>query len=112
MVVLRYFNIFGPGQKDHFISEFATRAIKGDYRIIGNDTRSLFVDDAVEISYKLIKRTSNQIINVGNESESKISDVAEIILDILGIDPKTKNITFSRGCERCPDIKNEKYNKF
>lgn len=119
-LILRYFNVYGPYQKDHFISEFATRVINGDYYIIGNDTRSFcFIDDAVEISYELIKSASNEIINVGNQSESKISDVAKIILDILGVDPtKLEILPSPKGSvsRRCPDTSKMKskikFNKY
>ena len=32
-LVIRYFNIYGPGQVDHFISEFVERVSKGEYYI-------------------------------------------------------------------------------
>ena len=41
-LIIRYFNIYGPRQKDHFISEFVDRCKNGEYYIKGNDTRSFW----------------------------------------------------------------------
>jgi UDP-glucose 4-epimerase len=57
-LVIRYFNIYGPGQVDHFISEFVDRISKGEYYIKGNDTRSFcYIDDAVEITHQLDRKS-------------------------------------------------------
>src|SRR6056300_1350777 len=39
-LIIRYFNVYGPGQVDHFINEFVERCKQGLYYIKGNDTRS------------------------------------------------------------------------
>lgn len=105
-LVIRYFNIYGPGQVDHFISEFVDRASKGEYFIKGDDTRSFcYIDDAVEITHRLVKDHSGHIVNVGRQKETRISDVAKIILDIMEVDPNRLEI-FSgpKGSakRRCP----------
>jgi len=108
-LVLRYFNVYGPKQVDHFISEFVERALAGEYYIKGNDTRSFcYIDDAVEITHRLVMSESNKIVNVGNDQEYLISDVAQIILEILGIDPTKLEIEPGpKGSvtRRCPDIR-------
>lgn len=106
-LVLRYFNVYGPKQKDHFISEFVERVKQGEYYINGNDTRSFcYIDDVVFITHELIKNAKNKIINVGRQEEIQIEDVAKCILDIIGIDPSILKI--NKGPEgsakrRCPD---------
>jgi nucleoside-diphosphate-sugar epimerase len=66
-LIIRYFNVYGPNQKDHFIPEFIDRALNGEYYILGDETRSFcYIDDAIE---------------------TKISDVAKIILDLMDVDP-------------------------
>ena len=106
-LVLRYFNVYGPKQKDHFISEFVERVKQGEYYINGNDTRSFcYIDDVVFITHELIKNAKNKIINVGRQEEIQIEDVAKCILDIMGIDPSILKI--NKGPEgsakrRCPD---------
>ena len=106
-LVLRYFNVYGPKQKDHFISEFVERVKLGEYYINGNDTRSFcYIDDVVFITHELIKNAKNKIINVGRQEEIQIEDVAKCILDIMGVDPTKLKI--NKGPEgsakrRCPD---------
>ena len=70
-LIIRYFNVYGPGQIDHFISEFVERCKKGEYYIVGNDTRSFcYVDDAVRMTDILIQAASNQTVNVGHDIET------------------------------------------
>lgn len=106
-LVIRYFNIYGPGQKDHFISEFVERVSAGEYYIKGDDTRSFcYVADAVEITHKLVESCSNEIVNVGRQEEIQISDVARIIMDIMGVDPNRLEILpgpVGSAKRRCPD---------
>ena len=106
-LVLRYFNVYGPKQKDHFIGEFVERVKQGEYYINGNDTRSFcYVDDVVFITHELVKNAKNKIVNVGRQEETQIEDVAKCILDIMGVDPTKLKI--NKGSEgsakrRCPD---------
>jgi nucleoside-diphosphate-sugar epimerase len=106
-LVIRYFNVYGPRQRIHFIDEFVSRALAGEYYIIGNETRSFcYVDDAVEMTHQLVKKESNQIVNVGNQHEVEISTVAKLILNTMGIDPNRLKILPSRKgsvSRRCPD---------
>jgi nucleoside-diphosphate-sugar epimerase len=106
-LVIRYFNIYGPGQKDHFISEFVERVHNGEYYINGNDTRSFcYIDDAIEMTHRLITDHSGCIVNVGRQEESTIADVAKIIMDIMEVDPdKLEILPGPKGSakRRCPD---------
>lgn len=108
-LILRYFNIYGPAQKDHFISEFVDRAKQGEYYIKGNDTRSFcYVDDAVAMTHDLILNVNDRIVNVGKQEESSIEDVAKCILDIMGVDPTLLQIRggpVGSAKRRCPDTK-------
>jgi nucleoside-diphosphate-sugar epimerase len=106
-LVIRYFNIYGPGQKDHFVSEFVQRVKKQEYYINGNDTRSFcYIDDAIEMTHQLILNHSNRIVNVGHQDEIEISTVAKIIMEIMGVDPNLLTVHPSpKGSvtRRCPD---------
>jgi nucleoside-diphosphate-sugar epimerase len=106
-LVIRYFNIYGPSQKDHFISEFVERVAKGEYYLKGDDTRSFcYVQDAVNITHQLVNHANNEIVNVGKQEEIAISDVAKIIMDIMGVDPNKLEILPSplgSAKRRCPD---------
>jgi nucleoside-diphosphate-sugar epimerase len=106
-LIIRYFNIYGPNQKDHFISEFVERVAKGEYYIKGNDTRSFcYIDDAVEITHRLVLNCKNHIVNVGRQEEYHIADVAKIIMNIMGVDPNKLEILsgpLGSAKRRCPD---------
>jgi len=106
-LIIRYFNIYGPGQIDHFISEFVERCKRGEYYIKGDDTRSFcYVDDAIEMTHRLVKSTSNKTVHIGNDQEVKISVVAKLIMGIMGINPERLEIhpgPAGSAKRRCPD---------
>jgi nucleoside-diphosphate-sugar epimerase len=106
-LIIRYFNIYGPNQVDHFISEFVERVRNDEYYIKGNDTRSFcYVDDAIEITHRLVMNNKNTIVNVGKQEEHTIAEVAKIIMDVMGIDPdKLEILPGPKGSakRRCPD---------
>jgi len=108
-LILRYFNIYGPAQKDHFISEFVERVKNGEYYIKGNDTRSFcYVDDAVSMTDELVMNVNDRIVNVGKQEESSIEDVAKCILDVMGVDPTLLRIEegpIGSAKRRCPNTK-------
>jgi UDP-glucose 4-epimerase len=77
--ILRYHNVYGPDQKDHFIPDFLHRCSKGKYVLKGYDnTRSfMYIDDAIEATVQVIKnkKCQGEIVNVGNDKETKIKEV-------------------------------------
>ena len=109
-IVIRPHNIYGPGQKNHFIPEFIQRCKKKKVILYGwKNTRSwLYIDDCCYAIYKLMecKKALNQIINVGNENEIKVLDVAKIILKELKIKKKIikKNAPQGSAKRRMADI--------
>ena len=108
-LILRYFNIYGPRQRDHFISEFYERHKDGSPpSIIGNDTRSFcYVEDAVNMTVELAKVAKNQILNVGKQEETPIEDVAKLILEICDLSSENLEIFPSpvgSVSRRCPDM--------
>ena len=106
-LIIRYFNVYGPGQIDHFINEFVERCKQGEYYINGDDTRSFcYVDDAVHMTDALVRNHSNQTVNVGNQEEVKISVVAKLIMSIMNINPDKLEVRPSpvgSAKRRCPD---------
>jgi len=108
-LIIRYFNIYGPGQKDHFVDEFVERVKQGEYYIKGNDTRSFcYVEDAVKMTHDLVMNINDRIVNVGKQEESQIQDVAKCIMDIMGVDPsllETRQGPQGSARRRCPDTK-------
>jgi nucleoside-diphosphate-sugar epimerase len=106
-LIIRYFNVYGPRQTNHFINEFVERVKQGKYYINGDDTRSFcYIDDAVEITHRLVKNHTNTIVNVGNSKEYQISDVAKEILKIMNVSSDRLEIRDGpKGSvrRRCPD---------
>ena len=105
--IIRYFNIYGPGQKDHFISEFVERCAKGEYYIKGNDTRSFcYIDDAIQMTQAVIDNSVNCTVNIGRQEETQISTVAKMIMGIMGINPEKLEVMdgpIGSAKRRCPD---------
>jgi nucleoside-diphosphate-sugar epimerase len=87
--IIRYHNVYGPGQIDHFIPEFVERAKTGDLSLKGwENTRSfMYISDAIRATVQIMfdKACANQIINVGVNNEVSIKDLATIILEQTGI---------------------------
>lgn len=108
--IIRYNNIYGPRQVDHFISEFYSRVKKGKYELFGYDnTRTfLYIDDAINATILLLnnKKAENEIFNVGGKEELTIKSVAETILDLMDIKSDIKLLQAPEGStkRRCPDI--------
>lgn len=110
-IIIRYHNVYGPGQKDHFVSDFIERILKNKQYILNghNDSRSfMYIDDAIDATMKIIqeKKCLNQIINVGSKNEQKILSVAKKIMKILGHKKKLKlnNSPIGSVKRRCPNI--------
>ena len=105
-LIIRYFNIYGPRQKDHFITEFVERCKNGEYYINGNDTRSFcYIDDAVNMTHELVKNHSGYTVNVGRNEEHTIEEVALIIMELMGIKDKLEIRPGRKGSatRRCPN---------
>jgi len=106
-LIIRYFNVYGPGQIDHFVNEFIERCKQGLYYINGDDTRSFcYVDDAVKMTDALVNNVSNKTVNVGNDNEIKISIVAKMIMGYMDINPDRLEILpgpIGSATRRCPD---------
>jgi nucleoside-diphosphate-sugar epimerase len=106
-LIIRYFNVYGPGQIDHFINEFVERCKSGEYYIVGNDTRSFcYVDDAVKMTDVLVRNHSNLTVNVGRQDEVNIAVVAKLIMGIMGINPDKLEVRpgpVGSAKRRCPD---------
>lgn len=95
--IVRFFNVYGPGQKDMVVPLFIDAASKNKPLTVlgdGNQTRTfIFVEDAVLGILKIFNFNSDfEIFNIGSEEEIKIKDLAKIILKKI---PSSKsNIVF------------------
>src|SRR3989344_4486565 len=89
--IFRFFNTYGPRQSTDFVvSKFLDAALKGkDITIYGRgrQTRTFcYIDDNVEASIRAIndKTTLNQVINIGNDKEISVINLAKEALKITG----------------------------
>jgi len=108
--IIRYHNTYGPGQQNQFIPDFIQRARTGNLLLNGWDsTRSfMYIDDVVAATVKIIQepRCANEIINVGSEDERNIKQVAELILDRMGMTGELTLVGSPPGSvlRRCADL--------
>jgi UDP-glucose 4-epimerase len=89
--IIRYHNVYGPGQRNQFIPDFLHRvATTGDTTLMGGaSTRTyLYIDDAVAATRIIATSPAcvNKTVNVGGAVPYTIREVAEIILQIMGSD--------------------------
>lgn len=106
--IVRYHNIYGPGQVDHFIPEFAARLRAGNTELHGHEnTRSFcYIDDAVDATIKLLNNPINGAINIGTDQEVSILEVANIIKQYLNVtqDLILQPAPLGSVSRRAPDI--------
>ncbi len=112
--ILRFFNTYGPKQSKSFvISKFLYAALNGrDITIYGDgkQTRTFcYIDDNINVTMKLFKDKLfvNDVINIGNNNEMPIIDLAKLILKITGSKSKISFLPpLSEGdmTRRLPDI--------
>jgi len=103
-VILRYHNIYGPGEDSkgsspgdiHVIPALIEKVLSGQHPIkLVGDLRAtrpfMYVDDAVEVTARFVQEVAvgnskviNNDFNVGAEDSIKIVDLAEMIWRLLG----------------------------
>jgi nucleoside-diphosphate-sugar epimerase len=113
-LILRIFNTYGPhmdtSEYGQVIPEFIEKLFNNDnFTIIGdgNHTRSFcYVSDHARLVTKLTEKISNEIVNVGNDKEIKIRELAEKIhfLENKKFNPKYLPEREYDHKRRCPDI--------
>jgi UDP-glucuronate decarboxylase len=113
--VARIFNTYGPRMHlndGRVVSNFIVQALRGNPITVygdGSQTRSFcYVDDLIEGLIRFMN-TPDKItgpINLGNPSETKISELAEFILELTGSksDIIVKPLPQDDPEKRCPDI--------
>ncbi len=93
--IFRFFNTFGPKQsKDFVISKFINAALKNeDITIYGEGTQTrtfCFVKNNVQacINAAFSDEHANDTINIGNNQETKIIDLAKMIISLTNSNSK------------------------
>ena len=67
----------------------------------------LYIDDHIEITWKVIESgVKNEVINLGNDNEISIKQLAIAVMNTMGIDPKFTTSEERKGdhMRRKPDI--------
>lgn len=97
--IFRFFNTYGPRQSTDFVmSKFLKAAMNNeDITIYGNgrQTRTFcYVDDNVEATTNAIKdkSTIDQVVNIGNDQEISITELAKKIINKTGSKSKIINL--------------------
>tara|TARA_Y100001958_G_C21164283_1_gene497457 strand:+ start:322 stop:1263 length:942 start_codon:yes stop_codon:yes gene_type:complete len=111
--ILRIFNTYGPRMKINdgrvlptFIYQASSNlnlTVNGD----GNQTRSFcYIDDLIDGIIKSINCNYNYPINIGNDDEISINDVADLIIKLIGSNSKIihKELPVDDPLKRKPDI--------
>jgi dTDP-glucose 4,6-dehydratase len=116
--IVRIFNTYGPGMRPddgRMIPTFFSQALRGEDLTVfgdGSQTRSIcFVSDLVEGIVRLLRSDETRPVNLGNEREMSVLEVARLILEITGSrgrivrrelppdDPKVRRPDISRARE-------------
>ena len=89
--IFRFFNTYGPNQSvDFVVSRFLAKALKNEDITIygdGEQTRTFcYVNDNIDTCIKIFEQNLevNEVINIGGEVETKIKDLAELIIKETG----------------------------
>jgi len=109
-VILRYFNVYGPGQGHNpyvgVISRFLSNALNGEPMVVfgdGEQSRDfIYLDDVVEASMLALENGNSvgEVLNVCTGRCSTINELVEVVKDVTGRNFKTKY-----GEERKGDIR-------
>lgn len=112
--IFRFFNTYGPRQSEDFVlPRFLNAALAGrDIPIYGNgaQTRTFcYIDDNIEATVRTLNegRYINQTINVGNDQEISILQLAKLILQLTGSSSSIVNLPALKEGDmtrRQPDI--------
>lgn len=93
--IFRFFNTYGPRQSTDFVmSKFIYAALKGEDITVygdGSQTRTFcYVGDNIDATTKAIadESTIDDVINIGNDKEIRIHDLAEMIVRKLDSNSK------------------------
>jgi dTDP-glucose 4,6-dehydratase len=96
--IARIFNTYGPGMRPddgRVISNFVTQALRGESLTVygdGSQTRSFgYVEDQVTGLLALLDSSVTGPVNVGNDEELTMLEVAQLVLELSG---SSSGITF------------------
>ena len=107
VVLLRYFNIYGPRQKTDIyqkaVPTFILRALKNEpLEIFGDGTQGtdhLFVEDAIEATIKLFEsgKIPEKAVEIGSGVEITVNEIAKKIIELTNSRSEIKYVPMRRG---------------
>ena len=103
VVILRYFTVYGPGQRpDMAFARFLAAALAGQsIEIFGDGTQErefTYVDDAVSATIAAAERGRiAATYNVGGGSRASVNDVVELIAELLERRPELLHLPVAAG---------------
>ncbi len=105
-LILRYANIIGARLRHGVIFDFITKLLKNpdELEILGDGTQRksyLHISDAISATMHLLKKflesdNKFEIYNVGNEDWITVKEIADIVSEVVGVNPKYR---FTGGVE-------------
>jgi len=101
-VVLRYFNVFGPGQDlgspySGVISIFLGRLFKGEELVVFGDGEQMrdfvFIEDVVRATLSACEApgVAGEVFNVGRGEGVTINKLAEVVIEVTGLEGKVRH---------------------
>jgi UDP-glucose 4-epimerase len=112
--VFRFFNTYGPRQsKDFVVSKFIRAALKSEDITVygdGKQTRTFcYIDDNIDACLTAFRTNQviNDVVNIGNDKETTVIDLAKLIIEITGSTSKIIHLPpLEEGdmTRRMPDI--------
>ena len=112
-VIGRFHNVYGARMgTDHVIPQLFLRAARQEdpFRIYGMEQSRAFchIDDATEAMIQLMDTDSaaGETVNIGNDTETNIADLGELILRLVDFHPELEARPAPPGsvARRCPDL--------
>lgn len=100
VTIIRLFNVYGPESTSGVTYDFLRKIMVDNKQlgVIGSGEQKkdfIYVDDAVDALLKASKsnKTDGEVYNVGSGETTNVVELAELILNLLGLNNKTKIIT-------------------
>ena len=107
IVMLRFFTVYGPKQRPDLAINKFTRLMLEDKEIpmFGDGTTSrdyTYIDDIVDgiiksCDYCMSNKDVYEILNLGNSSPTTLKEMINIIGEVLGIEPRIKQLPMQPG---------------
>ena len=100
----RFANVVGPGQRGNVIADFVEklRADPGRLEILGDGRQEksyMYVDDCVAAMRHVLDAATAPLVtvNLGSRTTTSVRRVADIVSDVLGVDPSYEFTGGDRG---------------